>query len=347
VGFLLQSSDAIEKLGKPGVQYLRTTPPLVILCGHHTANDLACVNALGDACPSGDHRMITDCDVLIRANLTGNDHASTNLRSSRKACERRHNGIFAYFTVVTDLNQVVELGTAPDPCYSEASPVDTAIRPDLHIIFDDHASQLQKLDLPPGFIRYKAETVCSDDSAAMNAASRTDFSAIVDRDVRKDHRIVTDANAIAKGYARMKRYAVADDGSAANGHAGMNGTIFTKARVLAKGQIRTDSGWLALRLVKQLNRARERKLRISRDQQSRPVTKPRHLRRVCYLRRDYQSCWSGIVLADQTSGVGDVGHLAGPGLIDWSDPGHLNGCVALELGPYEACKFTKRHGNWQ
>jgi hypothetical protein len=275
-GFLLQSSDAI-KAQEAGSTAPAPTPPLVVLCGHHTADDLACVNAVGDACSSGDHRVITDCDVLIRANLTGNDHASTNLRSSRKACERRDNGIFAYFTVVSDLNQVVELGTAPDPRYSEASPVDTAIRPDFHIIFDDHASQLQK-PTAPGFIRYKAETVCSDDSTAVNAASRTDFSAIVDRDVRKDHGIVADANAIAKGYARMKRYAVADDGSAANGHAGMNRTTFTQARVPAEGQIRTDSRWLALRLVKQLNRARERELGMSRDKQSGPVTEPRHLR---------------------------------------------------------------------
>src|SRR5262249_30968842 len=109
---------------------------------HHSAHELARLDALGDAGAGGDCRAVADGNVLVGSDLARDDAIAAHRTSARKPGERRHDGVFADLDVVADLNQVVELRAAPDARAAEARAVDAAVRADLRVVFDHDAAHL-------------------------------------------------------------------------------------------------------------------------------------------------------------------------------------------------------------
>src|SRR5262245_19761637 len=131
--FLLQLLQPFEQLRQPRIQDLRFAPLLIIHGGHHSAHQLAGIDALRHAGAGGDDRAVAYGDVLVGSDLSGDDTISSDRGSTRKPCERRHDRILADFYIVADLNQVVELRAAADARDAKARAVDRAVRADLDL----------------------------------------------------------------------------------------------------------------------------------------------------------------------------------------------------------------------
>ena len=66
---------------------------------------------------------IADGYVLVRSDLSC-DYATLPCASAaRKTCQRSNHSVFAYVAVVANLNQVVELHSAPEHCVAETASV--------------------------------------------------------------------------------------------------------------------------------------------------------------------------------------------------------------------------------
>src|SRR5689334_16419152 len=128
-------------------------PRIVVLRRHGAADDRARPHALGHARLSHNDRAVAYRDVLLRADLPGDHTAAPDFGAARKAGLRRHHGVFAKLAVVADLYEVVELDAAPQHGVFEAAAINRAVRADLAVVFDPHATELQQLHLPPLLIR--------------------------------------------------------------------------------------------------------------------------------------------------------------------------------------------------
>src|SRR5262245_24274779 len=204
-----QLLQPLEQFRQPRIQDLRFTPLLIIHGGHHSAHELAPLDALGDAGAGCDGRAVADGDVLVGSDLARDDTIASHRGSARKAGERRHDSVLADLDVVADLDQVVKLRAAPDACAAEARAVDAAVGADLDVVLDHDAAHLQELEWAAFLVGREAEAVGADHRAAVNATSRADLGLVVDRDVGEDHRVFTDATAVADDYTRIKRHTIA------------------------------------------------------------------------------------------------------------------------------------------
>src|SRR5215510_2640855 len=332
---ILQLFQPPEQFRQPRIQDLRFAPLLIIHGGHHSAHELARLDALGDAGAGGDGRAVADGDVLVGSDLARDDAIASYRGSARKAGERRHDGVLADLYVVADLDQVVELRAAPDARAAEARAVDTAVSADLDVVLDHDAAHLQELEWATFLVGREAEAVGADHRAAVNATARADLGLVVDRYVGEDHRVVADAAVVADDYARMERHAVADDRIASDRHARMNRAIGADAGIFAQNQVGTDAPRFIRLRVKSGDGAREGQFRVFGDEQAAPGER----RMVGQLHRDDQGGGFGSPGLLQPRDVGYVSHLACARARERADAGQFDLAVATRLRAYEPCKF--------
>ena len=77
-----------------------------------------------------DDRAVPDRDVVGHPDLPGEDDAATQARRPGNADLGHQDGVLADVDVVPDLNEIVELGTAPHAGVPQHRPVDGGVRPD-------------------------------------------------------------------------------------------------------------------------------------------------------------------------------------------------------------------------
>ena len=73
--------------------------------------------------------------------------------------------MLAYIAVMSDLNQVVELNAAPQNGIGEPASINRAVGPDLAVVLDNHATELEQLNLAAFFVRHESEAVRAYDRA--------------------------------------------------------------------------------------------------------------------------------------------------------------------------------------
>ena len=97
-----------------------------------------------------------------------------------------------------NLHQVVQLHAFVNDGTAHGRAVHTGIGTNLHIILDNHITNLWNL-IVTICIGSKAEAICTDDRSGMNRYTVTDMAVVIDRYMRIDacvvtnHHIVTDA----------------------------------------------------------------------------------------------------------------------------------------------------------
>src|SRR5437868_4235971 len=199
-----------------------TPPRIVLLRRHHAAHQGAGAHALRHHSARRDGRAIAYRDVLDGADLPGDHAAAPDLRAARKARLRRDHRVFAKLRVVAHLNEIVELDAAPQHRVCKAAAIDRAVRADLAIVFDAHATELQELHLPALFIRHETEAVCPDDRTGMDTDALADLRALIDRYVRIEHTVIANVTFITNDHAGVQGDAVADAAVLADGDTRMN-----------------------------------------------------------------------------------------------------------------------------
>src|ERR1700761_2581634 len=145
-----------------------------------------------DACLAADHRSVADLGAAADPCLCG-DHR-----------------ILPDLYVVCDLYKVIELGAFADDSRSYCCPVDSAIDPDLHIIFYHHITDLRHFLERPIGLGSKAKAIAADHRPCMNSHISPDHTVVVDLDTRMQHRIFAYPHIIAEIDLRMDLRLVAD-----------------------------------------------------------------------------------------------------------------------------------------
>ena len=141
----------------------------------------------------------------------------------RQAHLGNEHAIRADLTPVSDGDQIAELRAGADPRGSQRGPVDGAVGPDLHVVFQDDLARLR--DLHP-LLAYGSvsQSVLADDGTGVNGHAVPQLAAIVD------------------GNAGIERHVVAQPGMRSDEHAGIEGHVITDDHVVGYGRSGSDIG---------------------------------------------------------------------------------------------------------
>src|SRR5262249_15134467 len=101
-------------------------------------------------------------------------------------------GVFFHNTVVRDLNQIVDLGVAPDAGFVQAAAVNAGIGLDFDIVFNHELADLRDLVPVSVVVLGEAEAVRAEDHAVLHDHVVPDHTVFADRDVGVSQEIVAD-----------------------------------------------------------------------------------------------------------------------------------------------------------
>src|SRR5436190_8004677 len=145
----------------------------------------------GDACLSGEHRIIPDlgrsCDSYLR-----HDQA-----------------VLADAHVVADLHLIVDLRSFADDGLAERRAIDAAVRANLDVVLDARDADLRDLPMLAGDDS-EAKPVGANDHSGVENTALADFAAVIDCDVGVEQGVVADLHAIADNAEGSNRYVLAD-----------------------------------------------------------------------------------------------------------------------------------------
>ena len=86
---------------------------------------------------------------------------------------------------MSDVNQVVDLRSAPDSCLIEGAAINGGIRTDFHVIFNHQSSNLRKLLMMPRLaISYVTEAIAAQHSPGMHDDAVSQLCSRINGDVR-------------------------------------------------------------------------------------------------------------------------------------------------------------------
>src|SRR5258706_10004482 len=128
------------------------------------------------------------------ARLPGHDDVIAEDRGAGDADLGDEQAVFADADVVSDLDEVVDLGPFTDDRFAERGTVDGRAGPDLDVVVEADDADLRDLVMPAG-VRGETIAVGAEDRSAVDDAAPADLRAVVDRRVRVDGGAVADAAA--------------------------------------------------------------------------------------------------------------------------------------------------------
>ena len=116
----------------------------------------------------------------VDAGLSADLAALADLGRTGDAGQGRHDRILPDLDIVSDLAEIVDLHALVDQGGAHRGTVDRRAGPDIHVVFQDHVSQL--LDLPVGAVlhRSEAETVVPDHHVGVKDAAVPDHTVVKD-----------------------------------------------------------------------------------------------------------------------------------------------------------------------
>ena len=141
---------------------------------HHSFFD---AGVFADAYLAAEHDIFLDHDTAGEAGLCGDHH------------------IFPDLAVVPDVNQVVDLGAAPDASHFESTPIDSCVRSDFYVVSDLETPDLGKFLVAPGrLVADVSEAIAAQHRTGMNNHSVAQPRSAIDRHVGIKFTIATDAD---------------------------------------------------------------------------------------------------------------------------------------------------------
>ena len=202
--------------------------------------------------------------MVAEADLAAYDRVRLDDCAARNARLRRDDDALADPHVVADLHEVVKLRPAPDSRLAQSAAVNTRVRADLNVVFDDDRSDLRELVVDARLVAHVAEPVRADDHARVQHHTVAERHAFVQDHVRVQHAPAPHADALADDRARKNlralayQRALADDDTRADVHA----VTYLRARRHARR--RMNERVASARRVQRLCDEREGELRSRR-----------------------------------------------------------------------------------
>src|SRR5690606_38453519 len=124
-------------------------------------------NGARDHGHAADEYVVTDIDVADHADAAVNGAVATDTGAAGNADTGRHRGVITNLHVVGNLDLVVQLDAVADHGVVDGAAVDGGIGTDLHVITNQHATDLGDL-LPAAAIIGKAEALPADHRTGLN-----------------------------------------------------------------------------------------------------------------------------------------------------------------------------------
>lgn len=119
-------------------------------------------NVLGDARLPRRGHALADLQVTGDTDLACEDDKILQLGTSGNPDVRADDTMFTNGHVVPDLDQIIDLGAAPDPGLGKTGSVNTCMGPNFHLVPDNNNSDLRQSMMATG-IRVKPETIGAQD----------------------------------------------------------------------------------------------------------------------------------------------------------------------------------------
>src|SRR6266446_1656677 len=159
--------------------------------------------------------------MIAKAHLSANDAVVLDNHAAADAGLSGNNHMFADVAVMADVNQIVQLRTAPNARATQGASIHTGISAQLDIVFYDYCADLRKFVVTL-ILANIAKTVRANNYTRVQNHSVPDGDVIINHDVRMNDTIAAN------------RYVVA------NTHSGENLRTDTDAAGLADGNMRAD-----------------------------------------------------------------------------------------------------------
>ena len=118
-----------------------------------------CFDGFRDATLSVDPGSVCDLQVTDNTRLSADHRTIANLRTSTNPRLRGNDRVMPNLYIVRDLYQVIELGAFANNGRPNGGPVDSAIDPDLYIIFHYHITDLGHFLERPIGLRSETEPI--------------------------------------------------------------------------------------------------------------------------------------------------------------------------------------------
>src|SRR6185312_6563901 len=142
---------------------------------HSAIIDTAFIKGVGgDPGPAGEAGAVADPGMVAHPRLSGEDDEIADVGAAGDADQGDDEAVPPDMDVVSDLNQIIDLGAFADHRVAQRATVDGGVGPDLDPVLDDHAPQLRRLGMAAGG-RGKAETRLADLGAGQDRHAIADI----------------------------------------------------------------------------------------------------------------------------------------------------------------------------
>src|SRR5882724_12395322 len=160
-------------------------------------------------------------DVIAKTNLAADDAVIFDGDAAADPGLRGNHYALSDVAVVSHMDHIVELRSFTNSRTTERAPIDSRVRAQLDVVFDNYCANLRKLVMThvPANI---TKAVGANDNARVQNDSVTDCHAVFNENIRMDNAVRADADVIA------------------DFHSGANLRAITNRRVLADTNERAD-----------------------------------------------------------------------------------------------------------
>src|SRR3989440_3151188 len=236
----LQRTHALQQIGQAR---LRGEDPLGFQDRPRGSSEVAAagVEVGWHAALRGDQRPVAYGPVVLAAPLARQHHAAPEPGAARDADLGHEDRVLPHLDVMSDLDEIVDLGAAADDRVAEGRAVDRAVGADLDVVLDRHAAHLGNLAVARA-VEGEAEAVGADDGARMHEDAAPEPRTREQRDVRAQHAALADLHAGAEVRERTDARARPDARARLDHHQRAHGRRRVDARVRGHDGARVHAG---------------------------------------------------------------------------------------------------------
>lgn len=133
---------------------------------------------------SRDRDVIAYLKVARDSNLAGKDHVIAQLRTTGDSGLGHDQAMLAQGHIVGNLDEIIDLGAAPDDRRTKCPAINGDVGADLDIIANKHAADLGNFAMDPCVLNI-TKAVRADDSSGMNPHPISNLSRRIQSDIRE------------------------------------------------------------------------------------------------------------------------------------------------------------------
>lgn len=163
-----------------------------------------------DACLAAEDGVVTDADVAIHTGLSSHDDVVADFGAAGDADLRAEEVVLANFDIVSQMAEVIDLGTAADNGIIHRTVVDGGAGTDFDVVSDDGAAELPDVMVVALFIGGEAEALPAYDGMGAKDDTVTQDAVLVDDSARIQLAVFAELRLLSDVAVRIDDAAVSD-----------------------------------------------------------------------------------------------------------------------------------------